>query len=210
MARTHEEGRFRKPAHWATEVRAVHAQNQEPCVSALVRSLIPHIDGRVSHDAVPRLTDRIVECHAARLVFGKITHCSQVDPLHRRLSGPEDIREDRNTYDRGRHGRQPRRDPAKRRDAVVEPASPFEAHATRVFPCQQFSNSIRPTRACREARDGNPADGTVASGRGRLRLAEMSNESNEFVDFCRGQRTVVVIPPFFLGVGWHSEIGAAR
>src|SRR5262249_4893300 len=120
VARTHKQPRLLEPLHRAAQMGAVNGQDQELMGFrlvglALVAPLVADEDAGVSHHAVPRLADWVVESHYARSVLRVVRDGSQRHPQTRRLARPEQVADEGDAHHRGRDSAKPVSQPTQER-----------------------------------------------------------------------------------------------
>ena len=81
----------------------------------LVAALVADVDAGMRHHAVPRLADRIVEGHQARLALRKIGDAPQGQPSDRGLAGPEKVADEGKAHHGRGDGAEPVSQPAQER-----------------------------------------------------------------------------------------------
>ena len=116
----HEQARLGEPLHRAAQVGAVDGEDQKLVPLRLVRlvlvpTLVADVDPGMSHHAVPRLADRVVEGHQARLVRREVRDRPQGHPIDRGLPRPEEVADEGDAHQRRGDGAQPVSQPAEER-----------------------------------------------------------------------------------------------
>ena len=118
MTGTEEQPRLREPLHRAAQVGAIDGEDQELMTLRLVRrvlvlALIADIDPSARDNARPRLAERVLEGHQARLVQREVRDRPQNEPMDCRLPRPKEVAEQGNPQRRGSDGAQPIRYPSE-------------------------------------------------------------------------------------------------